>query len=121
MDRRRGAFSSVRQGSTLVVSLPVRVDVSVAREMLEVLEKAVADSQTNIVLDLSDTQSLDSTALGAIVTVLKKCRAEAGDLVLACVGEGVKRVLAITRLDRVMAVYDTRQKAVGRFLESEQP
>lgn len=118
MNRPRGAFATVQQGSALVVSLPVRVDVSVAREMLELLEKAVANSQTNIVLDLKDTQSLDSTALGAIVTVLKKCRAEAGDLVLACVGEGVKRVLAITRLDRVMAVYETRQQAVARFLEA---
>lgn len=98
------------------MSLPARVDVSVAREMLEVLEDAVSNADHNLVLDFSKTQAIDSTALGAIVHALKKCRSEAGDLVLSGVGDGVRRVLAITRLDRVMALYDSSDLAAARFL-----
>lgn len=116
MTQSYGAFASARKGNALVVGLPVRVDVSVAREMLEILERSIANTDYNLVLDLSQTQAIDSTALGAIVHVLKRCRAEAGDLVLAGVGDGVRRVLAITRLDRVMALYETSEEAAARFL-----
>lgn len=113
---RSRAFATTQADNALIVTLPVRVDVSVAREMLEVLEQAVQSAGHNIVLDLSETQAIDSTALGAIVQVLKKCRAEAGDLVLSCVGESVRRVLAITRLDRVVALYETTEQATARFV-----
>ena len=94
-------FPASELAQYLVITLPVRVDVTNTQELLS----AFADAPTGpVALDMSATQTVDSTALGAIVTIYKRLRARGDDLVLVDLGEGVRRVLALTRLDRVFSI-----------------
>ena len=65
----------------------------------------------SFVLDFKNTQAIDSTALGAIVQVFKTLRSRDGSLHFCEVGTGVKRVFAITRVDRVFPIHDTLDQA----------
>lgn len=102
-----GDFACDTVSGVLVMHLPARIDVSNAKLMMAALREQIDQGQTLILLDCQLTESIDSTALGALIQVLKRLRSGEGDLALTRVGVGVKRVLAITRVDQVLVVSDT--------------
>ena len=55
-----------------------------------------------VVVDLSQTEFVDSSGLGPLVACLKTARQAGGDLRLAAPGEQVTMVLGLTNLDRVL-------------------
>ncbi|MDU0367553.1 STAS domain-containing protein [Microbacterium sp. NPDC089180] len=55
-----------------------------------------------VVVDLSETEFVDSSGLGALVACLKTARQAGGDLRLAAPSEQVTMVLGLTNLDRVL-------------------
>lgn len=52
-----------------------------------------------IVIDLSQAEYLDSSAIGSLVHFSKEARAAGGELILAAIPESVTRVLELLRLD----------------------
>jgi anti-anti-sigma factor len=103
-------FSTAQRDSFSVVTLPERVDASNTKSLVE----AIAGSGSKkIVLDLKGTEIVDSTALGAIVKVHTSLQNAGGSLVLAGVGDGICRVLSMTRLDRVFTIVASVDAAVG--------
>lgn len=101
-------ISAVSVGDAKVISLPRRVDFTNTQTLVDAVR---AERDPIIVLDLSKTEAIDSTALGAVVQMLKQLRSEQRELRLASPTDAVRRVLAITRLDRVFDVYDTAEEA----------
>jgi anti-sigma B factor antagonist len=93
------------------LALPQRLDASNARGLLDTLRNELTEGRTQICIDCGKTESIDSTALGVLIQGLKRARAQGGDLVLANVGDAVRMVLAITRVDRVCQVFDNEQAA----------
>lgn len=94
-----------------VFALPERVDAYNTRDLVGPIREAIEAGARCVVLDLSRTQSMDSTALGALVQILKVLRADGGELRLAAVGDAVSRVLSITRLDQVFSIFRTLEAA----------
>jgi anti-sigma B factor antagonist len=94
-----------------VFAVPERVDAYNTRDLIGPVKEAIEAGERCIVLDFSRTQSMDSTALGALVQMLKTLRSSGGELRLAAVGDAVSRVLSITRLDQVFSIYATLDAA----------
>jgi anti-sigma B factor antagonist len=94
-----------------VFAVPERVDAYNTRDLVGPVKEAIDAGGRCIVLDFSRTQSMDSTALGALVQMLKTLRSNGGELRLASVGDAVSRVLSITRLDQVFSIYATLDAA----------
>ncbi|MBN2141532.1 MAG: STAS domain-containing protein [Desulfovibrionaceae bacterium] len=69
---------------------------------------------TRVVLDMSGLDFVDSTGLGALLSC-NKAMAERGEMVLAGPGEKIRRLLAITRLDRVFSIVDDVDQGVRSF------
>ena len=65
-----------------------------------------------IVLDLSRVQLLPSLALGLLVQLSTKCKSRQQKLKLAAVQAQVRKVFAITRLDRVFDFAETVESAM---------
>jgi len=55
-----------------------------------------------LVVDLSATTFVDSSGLGALVSLLKSARQAGGDLRLVAPSEQVSMVLRLTNLDRIL-------------------
>lgn len=79
------------------------------------LRSAVADNvdagRARIVIDLTDTDFVDSSGLGALVNGLKTARQAGGDLRLASPPEQARTVLSLTNLDRVLKPYESVEDA----------
>ncbi len=73
----------------------------------------VEGGQRNIVVDLSGTEFIDSSGLGALIAGLKTARQAGGDLRIACPTEQVEMVLRLTNLDRVLRPHASVVSAFG--------
>ena len=78
-----------------------------------VIEALESREVTRIVVDLTRTTFLDSSALGVLVGALKRVRERSGRLDIVSPPVGVRRIFEITSLDRVLDLHDTLREALG--------
>src|SRR4029077_2453053 len=105
-------------GADYVVSLGGEVDLYTAPELKQELHRLVGEGATRIVIDMTETTFIDSTALGVLLSVVKRVRPDGGAVVLVCPDRNVKRIFEITLLDRVFAIVDTREEAFDELASS---
>lgn len=101
------ALEQGREGDWVVLTVGGEVDLATAPAFRERLVELIAAGEHHVVVDLSGTDFLDSTGLGAIVTALKRIRAHDGDLRLVITSDRIRKVFEITSLDRVLRIYDS--------------
>lgn len=65
------------------------------------------DGRKRIIVDLSGTDFMDSTGLGALISGLKTARLAGGDLRIARAGTQVVMVLQLTGLDQILHPHGT--------------
>lgn len=95
-----------------VVAVAGEVDVATAPTLRDRLQAQLTEGYTTIVVDLLGVTFLDSTALGVLVGVLKRCRDAGGDLRLVVTEPRVLKVLEITGLHDVFSISDTVERGV---------
>lgn len=95
-----------------VLAIHGEIDVSTAPELRDRLLAVAKEGNEVVVVDLSEVTFLDSTALGVLVSGLKRFREGGGDLRLVVTSGSVTKVLAITGLVDVFSIFDTVDAAV---------
>jgi anti-sigma B factor antagonist len=94
-----------------VLSVSGEVDLATAPQLRQQLVDLVADGHRRIVVDLSRTDFLDSTGLGALVVGLKRLRAHDGEMRVVCTTPRVRKVFEITHVDRVLPLFESVDEA----------
>lgn len=99
--------------SVRILSLHGDTDLHSAPELREALHDAIAEGATMVIVDLSGTTVIDSTSLGVLLGALKRLRErEDGQIRLVVSRPEVRRILEITMLDRIFAVYENQAEAL---------
>jgi anti-sigma B factor antagonist len=78
----------------------------------------MADGQTQIVLNLSKLNYMDSSGLGEMVACYARVRKAGGAIRLAGTTVRIKDLLAITRLVTVFDSYETEDLAIASFVSA---
>jgi len=73
------------------------------------------DHRKKVVLDFANVEYLSSAALGKLITLDKKVKADKGELRLCTIRKDILEVFKITRLDKLFKIFDTREKALAGF------
>ena len=76
------------------------------------IKQALKPAHNGLEVNLSETTFVDSSGLGAVVSALKYM-GDKGRLHLCAVTPGVMAVLKLTRMDRVLKTFDSRQAAIA--------
>ena len=101
------------EGGILVITLrQPRLDASSAVEFGALLARAIGDRQTRILVDMQEIQFIDSSGLGAMASVRKKM-GDRGRLAFCAQSQQARRMLALTRMDRVLELHDTAEQAIA--------
>jgi anti-sigma B factor antagonist len=102
-----------REGATTaVVSVGGEIDNETAPALRDELSAAYGDGVERVVVDLSSTRFLDSSALGALVGANKEHGAQ-GRLVIVCPDPQLRKVFEISRLNEVFPVHTSLDDALG--------
>ena len=86
----------------VVITPSGRLTVVTAPQLRTVVAEQIALGHRLIVVDLSSTEFVDSSGLGALVSCLKSARQAGGDLRIVAPTEQVAMVLKMTNLDRIL-------------------
>ena len=89
-----------------VVTPRGRLNMVAARQFKTILGELVAGGTHRIVVDLAETDFIDSSGLGALIGGVKQTRQQGGDLRIARPTESVLGVLELTNLARVLRPRD---------------
>ena len=101
-------------GVVVVVPTMKRLDASVAPAFKQEVARLIEAGDLRLVLDLEGVQFLDSSGLGAIVSILKAL-GNRGTLAVCNVRGAVLSLFQLTRMDRVFTLHATREDAVARM------
>ena len=101
----------VRADDSVVVRLAGELDLYNADDVRAALAEATADGTKRVVVDLSEVEFIDSTALGVLI----EARARLGrtGLRLAAPQLETRRALQVSGLDRHLPVHDTVEEALA--------
>jgi anti-anti-sigma factor len=93
-----------------------RLDTLRALEFRKQVQAVLDGGAKNLVLDLSQTPFLDSAGMAVLVSALKQCREQGGDARMVWPqAEPVKRILSLTKFDRIFEMKNSVQEAVASF------
>ncbi len=95
-----------------VVAVRGEIDLFTAPELKKTLQEAIENGATRVVVDLSETTFLDSTALGVLIGAVKRLRSRDGSLAIVNTDASIAKTFEITGLDQIFTILDTRDAAV---------
>ncbi len=87
---------------------------------LERTIKALGESgNKHLVINLGETQHLNSTALGVLISAHSSYVRRGGQMKLCSVDKRIENIFVITKLSLVFDVYGTEEQAIASFAERE--
>ena len=95
----------------------------VGGEETDELEKHIRDRAEGgnkwLVINLGDTQHINSTALGVLITGHTNYAKRGGQMKLCNVDKRIQNIFVITKLSLVFDVYESEEKALASFAEGK--
>lgn len=80
------------------------VDLSNYTQLRDRIDELIVSGRTRVVLDLSETEFLDSTALGGLIAGRRRAYAAGGSFEVVCARPQLMKLFQITKLDLVFSV-----------------
>ena len=94
----------MRMKNSLNISIPKDFNVEVVADFRIKVNEYIEDGKTDFIFDFSNCDFIDSTGLGALVSIYKKCVEKNGSLKLKSLKPEVDKLFKLTRLDRVFDI-----------------
>jgi anti-sigma B factor antagonist len=99
-----------------IIELSGRLDAFTVGKLRDTYQQFLDKDDSNFVIDLSQTDFMDSAGMAALVSLLKRSRQTGGDVVLVKpVDPAAYRILALTRFDQVFCLTDTVDEAIQKL------
>jgi anti-sigma B factor antagonist len=99
--------------ATWVVALTGEVDLYSAPDLKAELARLTDGGAHDIVVDMTGTTFIDSTALGVLVRAVQRMReTDGGRFALVVTDENIRRIFEMTGLERVFPIYGSRDEAL---------
>ena len=107
------------EGDRHILAVRGEIDLFTAPELKQVLADSIENGRVRIVIDLTDTTFLDSTALGVLIGAVKRLRSRDGALAIVNVDENIAKTFEITGLDQIFTIRATRDDAIAALDEEQ--
>src|SRR4051794_37236551 len=96
-----------------VIAVRGEIDLFTAPDLKATLLGAIDVGKNLIVVDLTETAFLDSTALGVLIGAIKRVRATDGALAIVNTDPNIAKTFEITGLDQIFTIVGTRDEAIA--------
>ncbi len=109
-------FTTMKEGGgVLVVRVEGQLIVGNRQELKSVVQEAVTAGERKFIIDFQKAGYIDSSGLGALVSISKKIREQGGELRLSGLNEDLRSLFELTKLDTLFAITDTPEQALVAF------
>lgn len=97
-----------------VVATPEEIDITNAEALRSALLKAATNGHRTLVVDMTQTQFCDSSALHTLLAAHKRAEAEGREVLLVMASTAVLRVFAITGVDHMIPNFTSLPEALAQ-------
>ena len=113
-------FELKKENGVVIIRLnEQRLDTNVAGLLKGEFTIILTDEEIkNLVLDLSQVESCDSSGLSAILLAYRLLQANEGNIKLASPTKSVRSLIEISQLDRVLPIYNSVEEAIADLKEN---
>jgi anti-sigma B factor antagonist len=80
------------------------LDALTARDVRPIFDQVVADKPKRVTVDLESLTLIDSSGVGAIVSLFKRVKADGGQVVVVHAQDQPLAVLKLLKLDRILGI-----------------
>jgi anti-sigma B factor antagonist len=94
-----------------VIDVGGEIDVYTVPMFKKAISEAIDRGHRHLLIDLADVTYMDSSGFGTLLGATKRLRPYGGSLSLIGCNEVITRMLKITRLDTIFAMYETEGQA----------
>ena len=99
-------------GNVVVTIKQARVDMAISRKLKEELSEILTEKPMILVINLSETQYFDSSALGALITILREVKTYGGQVRLANLNQTLLTLIKLSKLDTMFEIYENVENAL---------
>ncbi len=110
-----GLSDTKSANGVMVVRVEGQLVVGNRNELKDHLQRLLEKGERRFLIDFAQTGYIDSSGLGALVTLARKVREEGGDLRLSGLNEDLRSLFELTKLDTLFAISDTPDQALATF------
>jgi anti-sigma B factor antagonist len=103
-----------RAGVT-VVQVDGQLIVGNRHELKDLIQAALDRGERRLLIDFSSTGYIDSSGLGALVSISKRIREAGGELRLSGLNEDLRSLFELTKLDTLFTITETPDQALASF------
>jgi anti-sigma B factor antagonist len=96
-------FSRIDNGNATVFQISGELDALTAPDLKASFDALVEEGRDPVTLELSQLRLIDSSGVGAIVSLYKRVRANGGHVHIVGVSEQPAAIFKLLRLDKVFA------------------
>ena len=109
-------FSQTKDSSgVLVVQVDGQLIVGNRHELKDLIQSALDKGERRLLIDFSRTGYIDSSGLGALVSISKRVRESGGELRLSGLNDDLRSLFELTKLDTLFAITETPEQALTSF------
>ena len=108
-------FSKARNDGVAVLKVEGQLIVGNRQELKNLVQEGLDQGERKFVIDCSTTGYIDSSGLGALVSLSKKVREQGGELRIAGLNEDLRALFELTKLDTLFHISPTPDEALAGF------
>jgi anti-sigma B factor antagonist len=86
-----------------------------AADLRKTIDGLISGASQQIIVNLSEVQHINSTAIGAMVGAAKRLRQNSGDLKVYGLADNLKRTFDLVGASSVLEIYDSESSALAAF------
>jgi anti-sigma B factor antagonist len=108
-------FSATKEKGIYVLNVDGQLIVGNRQELKAAIQEALDQGERRFLIDFSRTGYIDSSGLGALVSISKRVREQGGELRLSGLNEDLRSLFELTKLDTLFAITDTAAQALAQY------
>lgn len=107
------SFSLARTDDRLIVDVDGQLVVGNRQEFKQAILDEVEQGVRMVIVDFTRSAYIDSSGLGALVSLGKRLRESGGDLRLTGLNDDLRTLFELTRLDALFPLFASRDAAIA--------
>jgi anti-sigma B factor antagonist len=108
-------LTTTTHGDVTIVEVEGQLTVGNRQDLKQVIHEAADGGARKFLLDCTETGYIDSSGLGALVTISKRVREVGGQIRLAALNDDLRSLFELTKLDTLFAIYPDRAQALDGY------
>lgn len=105
-------LNTKKSDDKVIVYLEGRLDVSVANEVEEDLNKIIEEGNLHLILNMDNVEYMSSSGFRACIATLRKLNAREGSLKLCAIRPSVRRIFDVIELTSLFDIYESEADAL---------